>query len=252
MRCRECQPLPEEVARAVDLLGRRWTLAIVWASAEAGAVRFNEFKQTLDDPSSGFGYVYRKSIELVSGQAHSPEDIAGLVVKTTQADQAVRIGDIAAVLPSVQPVYTIVTARGKPAVLLNINRQPDSNTVEVANAVHTEIESIRKSLPPGVVLTPFYDQSEIVSDSIKSVRDAILIGLLLASIIMVLFLRDWGTSLVAGLVIPATLLITFIVLRLTGQSFNLMTLGFDDALHLFAWIPDGFVAVITPWRAARG
>ena len=48
MRCRNCQPLPEEVARAVDLLGRRWTLAIVWASAEAGAVRFNEFKQTLE------------------------------------------------------------------------------------------------------------------------------------------------------------------------------------------------------------
>ena len=48
MRCRDCQPLPEEIARAVDLLGRRWTLAIVWASAEAGAVRFNEFKQTLE------------------------------------------------------------------------------------------------------------------------------------------------------------------------------------------------------------
>ena len=47
MRCRACQPLPEEVARAADLLGRRWALAILWASAEAGAVRFNEFKQTL-------------------------------------------------------------------------------------------------------------------------------------------------------------------------------------------------------------
>jgi DNA-binding HxlR family transcriptional regulator len=48
MRCRNCQPLPEEIARAVDLLGRRWTLAIVWAAAEAGAVRFNEFKMTLE------------------------------------------------------------------------------------------------------------------------------------------------------------------------------------------------------------
>jgi DNA-binding HxlR family transcriptional regulator len=48
MRCRECKPLPEEVARAADLLGRRWVLAILWASAEAGAVRFNEFKQTLE------------------------------------------------------------------------------------------------------------------------------------------------------------------------------------------------------------
>jgi DNA-binding HxlR family transcriptional regulator len=48
MRCNRCQPLPEEVARAADLLGRRWVLAILWASSEAGAVRFNEFKQALE------------------------------------------------------------------------------------------------------------------------------------------------------------------------------------------------------------
>jgi DNA-binding HxlR family transcriptional regulator len=48
MRCNHCQPLPEEVARAADLLGRRWVLAILWASSEAGAVRFNEFKQALE------------------------------------------------------------------------------------------------------------------------------------------------------------------------------------------------------------
>src|SRR5207253_487930 len=71
----------------------------------------------------------------------------------------------------------------------------------------------------------FYDQSEIVNDSIKSVRDAILLGLVLASLIMVVFLRDWGTSLVAGLVIPATIAVTFIALRILGESFNLMTLG---------------------------
>ena len=75
----------------------------------------------------------------------------------------------------------------------------------VANAVHAEIERIRKELPKGIDLRPFYDQSEIVKDSIDSVRDAILIGLVLASLIMVIFLRDWGTSLVAGLVIPARL-----------------------------------------------
>jgi DNA-binding HxlR family transcriptional regulator len=48
MRCKQCKPLPEEVARAAELLGRRWMLAILWASAEEGAVRFNEFKQTLE------------------------------------------------------------------------------------------------------------------------------------------------------------------------------------------------------------
>ena len=164
-------------------------------------------------------------LSLVSGQAKTPVEISNIVVKTTPAGAPIRIGDVASVAPSVKPVYTIVSANERPAVLLNINRQPDGNTVEVANAVHAEIESIRKTLPRGVALQPFYDQSEIVNDSINSVRDAILLGLVLASFIMVVFLRDWGTSLVAGLVIPVTIAVTFIGLRALGESFNLMTLG---------------------------
>src|SRR5689334_16835817 len=162
---------------------------------------------------------------LVSGQVHSPEQLAQLVVKNTQSGIPVRIGDLAEVHASVKPVYTIVRADGRPAVLLNINRQPDSNTVAVADEVHSEVAAISKTLPPGIRLTPFYDQSGIVRDSISSVRDAILIGLVLASLVLIIFLHDWGSSLVAGLVIPVTVLITFVVLKVLGQSFNLMTLG---------------------------
>jgi CzcA family heavy metal efflux pump len=164
-------------------------------------------------------------LSLVDGQAKNPDEISNIVVKTTPAGAPIRIGDLGSVQPSVMPVYTIVTADGKPAVLMNIFRQPDSNTVQVADAVHNEIASIRQSLPQGVKLEAFYDQSQIVVQSIDSVRDAILVGLALASLIMVLFLRDWGTSLVAGLVIPATIAVTFIALRLLGESFNMMTLG---------------------------
>src|SRR5580704_6309835 len=162
---------------------------------------------------------------LVSGQVRTPEQIGKIVVKNTPAGVAVRIEDVATVGPSVAPVYTIVTANGKSAVLLSINRQPESNTLAVANEVHAQIQELASTLPPGVHLEPFYDQSTIVHDSIASVRDAVLLGLILSSAILVLFLRDWGTSLVVGLVIPATLLLTFIVLKFTGQSFNLMTLG---------------------------
>ena len=164
-------------------------------------------------------------LSLVTGQARTAADIGDIVIKTTPAGAPLRIGDVATVGPSVMPVYTVVTANAKPAVLLNVYRQPDSNTVVVADAVHAEIARIRKELPKGIELRPFYDQSEIVKDSIASVRDAVLIGLVLASLIMVLFLRDWGTSLVAGLVIPATIAITFIMLRVMNESFNLMTLG---------------------------
>ncbi len=162
---------------------------------------------------------------LVSGQATTPQEVSQIVVKTTPANIPVRIGDVATVLESVKPVYTIVRANGKPAVLLNINRQPDSNTVDVADEVHDEIDAIKKTLPAGIVMEPFYDQSDIVKESIQSVVEAILIGLVLAALIMILFLRDWGTSLVAGLVIPATLGITLVIMRALGQTFNLMTLG---------------------------
>ena len=104
---------------------------------------------------------------LVSGQARNADDLANTVIKSTPAGLPVRIGDVAAVQQSVKPLYTIVRADGKPAVLLNINRQPDSNTVEVANAVHAEVERIRSNLPPGIKITPFYDQSGLVRDSIK-------------------------------------------------------------------------------------
>ncbi|MEO6815165.1 MAG: efflux RND transporter permease subunit [Edaphobacter sp.] len=162
---------------------------------------------------------------LIGAQAHSAAELGNLVVKTTPGGAAVRVADVATVEPSTMPVYTMVTANGKPSVLLNIARQPASNTVAVANAIATEIASLQTKLPPGVKLEPFYDQSELVRESIASVRDAILIGLFLACVVLFLFLRDWTSSLIAGLVIPVTVAVTILFLWMIGESFNLMTLG---------------------------
>ncbi len=162
---------------------------------------------------------------LVGAQVHDAAGLEQLVVKTTPGGAPVRVADVAEVKPATMPVYTVVTANGKPAVLLNITRQPVSNTVAVANAVADEVQQLRKTLPPGVKLEPYYDQSELVRESISSVRDAILIGLILACIILFLFLRDWRSSVVAGLVIPVTVAVTILFLWVIGESFNLMTLG---------------------------
>ena len=162
---------------------------------------------------------------LVSAQAHTPDEISNVVIKTTKDGVPVSVEDVATVSPSVKPVYTIVTANAKPAVLLSINRQPDSNTVVVADEVHREIEQIRQSIPRSVDLRSFYDQSTIVQESIKSVRDAIILGLFIAAFIIWLFLRDWGTAVMTGLVVPVTIVVTFIALKVLGESFNLMTLG---------------------------
>jgi multidrug efflux pump subunit AcrB len=161
---------------------------------------------------------------LINSQVHTPEEIGNMVIKNVN-DLPVRVKDIATVAPSSAPAFTVVTANGKPAVLVSVSRQPDSNTVDVANLVHGEIDKLRSSLPAGVELNVFYDQSNIVRESIGSVRDAIIIGLLLAGLIIYLFLQDWGTALMTGLVIPVAILVTFIAMKMLGQSFNMMTLG---------------------------
>jgi CzcA family heavy metal efflux pump len=161
---------------------------------------------------------------LVDAQVHSVDDIGNIVIKHVN-NVPVRVRDVGGVAPGTEPKYTVVSANGKSAVLVSLNRQPDSNTVQVADEVHQEIAAIQRSLPAGVVLRPFYDQSGIVEESIASVRDAIVIGLFLAGLIIWLFLRDWGTAVMTGLVVPVTMVVTFIAMKLLGQSFNLMTLG---------------------------
>ncbi len=162
---------------------------------------------------------------LVGAQIHSAAELANVVVKTTPSGIPIHVADVASIQDGSLPVYTMVTANGKPAVLLNVNRQIGSNALGVANEVAKEVASIRKTLPSGVHIEPFYDQSNLIRDSITSVRDAILLGLFLACVILVFFLRDWGSSVVAGLVIPVTLMVTIVILRFTGEGFNLMTLG---------------------------
>jgi CzcA family heavy metal efflux pump len=163
-------------------------------------------------------------LALVSGLASAPDQLGEMVIKHVN-NVPVRVSDVGNVTPSVEQVYTVVTADQKPALLLSVNRQPKSNIVDVANAVHAEMAAIKESLPSGIAMRSFYDQSDIVQASISSVRDAIVIGLVLAALIIWLFLRDWGTALMTGLVVPVTMIITFIAMKLLGESFNLMTMG---------------------------
>src|SRR5256714_2146251 len=119
----------------------------------------------------------------------------------------------------------MVTADGKPAALVNVNRQPDANTVAVVDEVRNTLASLKGQIPSDVHVAAYYDQSLLVRDSISSVRDAILIGLLLSIVILYAFLRNWGTTFVAILVIPVTILVTFLAMWLARLSFDLMTLG---------------------------
>ncbi|MGA8806314.1 MAG: efflux RND transporter permease subunit [Thermoanaerobaculia bacterium] len=167
---------------------------------------------------------HQLELALVSGQATSIDDLAAIVV-TSVNNVPVSIGDVATVTPGLEPRFTIVTADGRPAVLLNVLRQPTANILSVADGVKAEVDVLKKSLPRDVEVKPYYDQSLLVSSSVSSVRDAILIGLILSVAILYGFLRNWGTTLVATLVIPITVLVTFVAMWIVGLSFDLMTLG---------------------------
>src|SRR5256714_121308 len=167
---------------------------------------------------------HQLELALISGQAKEPVELNSIVVANVNG-APVTVADVATVGEGVEPQYTIVTADGQPAVLLNVNRQPDANTVAVVDEVRAELAAVRGQLPKDVRVAPYYDQSLLVRESMKSVRDSIIIGLLLSVVILYAFLRNWGTTFVAILVIPVTVLITFLAMWLVGPSFALPTLG---------------------------
>jgi len=167
---------------------------------------------------------HQLELALVSGQAKRPDELNNIVVATVN-NAPVLVADVATVAAGVEPQYTIVTADGHPAALVNINRQPDANTVAVADEVKAALTAMRAQIPKDVRVAAYYDQSLLVRESINSVRDSILIGLLLSVVILYMFLRNWGTTFVAILVIPVTVLVTFLAMWLARLSFDLMTLG---------------------------
>ncbi len=167
---------------------------------------------------------HQLELALVSGQATTPDELNSIVVATIN-NAPVLVSDIGTVRQGTQPNYTIVTADGREAVLINVLRQPDANTVNVTDEVKAELAAVQKTLPKDIKIAPYYDQSILVRESMNSVRDAIIIGLILSVLILYAFLRNVGTTFVAILVIPVTILATFLAMYLVGLSFDLMTLG---------------------------
>ena len=150
------------------------------------------------------------------------QDVADVVVRADPAG-IVRVRDVATVQDGVVPQYLRVVEDGRPAVLFNVYEQPDGNAVQIAGAVRDKLAGF--ALPPGVRLVNWYDQSELVTQSVNSVRDAVLIGLVLAGAVLLAFLRSWRVTLIAIVVVPATLATSVLLLSVLGLSFNIMTLG---------------------------
>ena len=118
-----------------------------------------------------------------------------------------------------------MTADGRDAVLVNVYQQPGGNTVQIAKDVAAAFKTVRAQGPADMRVKAWYDQSDLILGSASSLRNAIIIGVILAALVLLAFLRDWKITLAAVIAVPATLAATTIVLKLAGQSFNIMTLG---------------------------
>jgi len=191
-------------------------------------------------------------LAVVDGLVHNIGEIEEMIVSFANG-RPTRIRDFARVERGPEPVFNVVTAAGVPAVLLNVRSQPDGSTIDIANGLKEVMEQLRRELPPDLKMVTFYDQSLLVRASVRSVWDAILFGLILSVVIIYLFLKNWGTTLTAIIVIPVTVLITLLAMKLAGLSLNIMTLGgiaaaiglvIDDAIvvveGIYAKILDGF------------
>jgi CzcA family heavy metal efflux pump len=193
-------------------------------------------KNNLITPTGMLEENYQLYLTVVDGRLHSIEDIENMTVSAvtltptslsppTAIGHPIRIKDFARVERAQEPVFNIVTANGVNAVLLNVYSQPDGSTLDIARNLKKELAELKKTLPPDMQVSMFYDQSLMVGDSLQSVWEAIILGLLLSMMILYVFLKNWSSTLIAAVVIPATVLITVLALRVLGLSFNLMTLG---------------------------
>jgi multidrug efflux pump subunit AcrB len=217
----------------VDVLGgsaREFAVDVDPAHATALGLSLADVATAIgkDNAVQGVGRLedrHRLYLVLAENRLGSIADLAATPVKAGQTAAAgiVTLGQIATITPSVAPSYTRITADGKSAVLVNVRQSLTGDTVGIVRETAARLKTL--GLPPSVTVTPFYDQSELVTGAANAVRDAILLGAVLAGVVLFVFLRSARLMLITGLMLPAVLAGTCLVLLALGMSFNMMTLG---------------------------
>ncbi len=168
---------------------------------------------------------YTIYLALVDSRAETREDIENFTV-LMRGGVPVRIRDIARVERGPEPVFNVVNAQGRNAALMNIRAQPTGSSIlQIADDLKAQIAELKHTLPPDMELSFYYDQSLLVKESVSSVWEAIIIGLLLAVFILYVFLKNWGSVITAIVVIPVSVLATLVAMMAAKLTFNLMTLG---------------------------
>jgi hypothetical protein len=168
---------------------------------------------------------HRLYLALVENRIANEADIAAVPLKAATDPGAgiVTLGQVATIRRAPAPAWTRVTSNGTNAVLVNIRQTPAADAVTLVKAIDERLKSA--GLPTDVIVSPFYDQSELVAGAASAVRDAILLGAFLAGLVLFLFLRSWRLMVITAALLPAVLAATCLALLVLGMSFNMMTLG---------------------------
>jgi CzcA family heavy metal efflux pump len=168
---------------------------------------------------------YKLYLVVSDDTLHGADQLRRTAVKALPGGGVVTVGDVAEVRRSTAPLWTRVVADGQDAILLNVYQQPGGNSVAIARAIRRRLQEVEPKLPPDIRIANWYDQSQLVTAAAASVRDAILIGAVLASLVLLGFLRSWRVTVIAAIVVPAALSATIVLLYALHMSFNIMTLG---------------------------
>src|SRR6185437_15532624 len=170
---------------------------------------------------SDYRYLY---LTLTDASVKSLDDLENVVI-ANHGKRIVLLKDIADIQINEGVQYVKINANGKEGVLIAVVKQPNSNLVDVSSQMKDKIAQLKNILPKDVQIKPYYIQSDFVQTVVKSVTDALWIGLLLAIIVAIIFLRSFKASATILIIIPVTLGLTLIVLYAVGYTLNIMTLG---------------------------
>jgi CzcA family heavy metal efflux pump len=207
----------------------------------------NELRATNEVTSVGkLSKDYSQYLILATSQFANLDDIRNAVV-AIDSGAPIRVRDLAEVRYGVADRQTLITGNGEPAALINISRQVGGNILQLAQQVKDQVRNLGSTIPKTLHISVVYDLAEFVSESIGSVRDAILVGALLAVAILFLFLRDGRTTLVAATSLPLSVIGTFFFLKLFGGTLNLMSLG-GLAIAIGLIIDDAVVIIENIYR----
>lgn len=163
-------------------------------------------------------------LTVTDATVHSLEGLQNLVI-SNNGRRIVLLKDIAEVKINEGVEYTKINANGRQGLLIAIIKQPNTNLVTLSKEMEKKVEELKKILPQGVTIKPYYVQADFVNDSIKSVTDSLWIGLALAIIVAIIFLRSIKASATILITIPVTICLSLIVIYAVGYTLNIMTLG---------------------------